>query len=73
MKAFVCTRYVYMAINIGDICYYEGIKKIDSMHNMVTISYNNEKYVLFESEFKQCFVSLSEHRKQKLKKLNISK
>lgn len=70
MKAFVCVHYVYMAIKIGDICYYIETKKIDNMHSMVTISLKNKKYVLFESEFKNCFISLSEYRKIKLDKLN---
>lgn len=69
MKAFVCLHYVYMSIKIGDICYYDRIKKIDNMHRIVTILHNNKEYSLFETEFKKCFISLTKYRKRKLEKI----
>lgn len=69
MKAFVCIGYVYSSIKKGDTCYYIRKKNIDHMHTIITFLHNNEEYYVFESEFNNCFISLSEYRKIKLDKI----
>jgi len=69
MKIYICIYPPYSEFFIGAKCYFVKEKLVDNMHKMITILFNNKKYYLFDSEFKNTFISICEYRKIKLEKL----